>query len=38
MSLMTVVDFGHNRLWMIMESMDDRGIHRILAEMKNPGG
>ena len=25
---MTVADSGHKRLWMIMESVDDRGIHR----------
>ena len=30
MSLMTVADFGHKRLWMIMESVDDRGVHRLL--------
>ena len=28
--LMTVADFGHKKLWMIMESVDDRGIHRLL--------
>ena len=30
MSLMTVADLGHKGLWMVMESVDDRGIHRLL--------
>ena len=35
MSLMTVADFGHKRSWMIMESVDDRGIHRALQLTTN---